>query len=280
MASKTQTRAAGESLTFLLITGGILILINVLLAFFPSPRIDLTKTDMFSLADGSKKLASSLGDRLEVTAYFTENLPPPFNATERQVRDLLSEYAAASGGDIVVRFVNPDDEEKQQEAQTDGVRPVAHQMIEEDQVAVVEGYRGLVMKYLDEKKTIPVIQDTTGLEYTITSAIKELTGDKKPVGILSGHEAPTLEEGLASLKSVLQLYDLKEVDANAPIDQELAALLVISPKTPLSDTELRNIDRYVMGGGSLGVLGGTMTVNLQGGPSADPLKLRDRSPRR
>ena len=98
MSSKTQKRAASESMLFLSVVGGILILLNVLAAYLPSPRVDLTRNGLFSLADGSERVAANLDDRLEVTAYFTENLPPPFNATERQVRDLLSEYAAASNG--------------------------------------------------------------------------------------------------------------------------------------------------------------------------------------
>ena len=89
MSSKIQKRAASESLLFLLFAGGILILLNVLVAYFPSPRVDLTRNGLFSLAEGSERLAGSLDDRLEITAYFTENLPPPFNATERHVRDLL-----------------------------------------------------------------------------------------------------------------------------------------------------------------------------------------------
>ncbi|MFZ1864685.1 MAG: Gldg family protein [Polyangiales bacterium] len=276
MSSKVQKRAASESLVFLLFVGGILVLLNVLAAYFRTPRIDLTQNRLFSLAEGSQRLAASLDDRLEITAYFTENLPPPFNATERQVRDLLSEYAAESNGKIVVRFVNPDDEASQQAARADGIQPVAHQKIEEDQVAVVEGYRGLVLRYLDEKKTIPVIQDTTGLEYTITTAIKELVGERKPIGLVSGHGSPTLEQGLSSLQSVLKLYDVREVDVSQEIDPGLAALLIVGPTEAFSDEELRRIDQYVMRGGSLGVFGGALAIDLGGemGPSARPVTSR------
>jgi ABC-type uncharacterized transport system involved in gliding motility auxiliary subunit len=276
MSSKVQKRAASESLIFLLFVGGILILLNVLAAYFPSPRVDLTQNGLFSLAPGSERLASSLDDRLEITAYFTENLPPPFNATERHVRDLLSEYAAASDGQIIVRFVNPDDEAKQQAARADGVQPVAHQKIEEDQVAVVEGYRGMVLRYLDESRTMPVIQDTTGLEYMVTSAIKELVGERKPIGIVSGHGSPSLEQGLTSLRDVLKLYDLQDVDASQEIDPGLATLLIVGPQEPFSDEELRRIDQYVMRGGSLGVFGGALAVDLAGGagPSARPVSSR------
>lgn len=276
MSSNVQKRAASESLIFLLIVGGILILLNVLAAYFRSPRIDLTQNQLFSLAEGSERLASNLDDRLEVTAYFTENLPPPFNATERQVRDLLAEYSAASNGQIIVRFVNPNDEAEQEAARADGVQRVAHQKIEEDQVAVVEGYRGMVLRYLDQTRTIPVIQDTIGLEYTITSAIKELVGERKPIGVVGGHGGPSLEQGLTSLRSVLSLYEVREVDATQEIDAGLAALLVIGPQEPFSDQELRRIDQFVMRGGSLGVFGGAMAVDLAGqaGPSARALSLR------
>ncbi len=276
MSSSVQKRAAGESLIFLLIVGGILILLNVLAAYFRSPRIDLTQNQLFSLAEGSERLASNLDDRLEVTAYFTENLPPPFNATERQVRDLLAEYSAASNGQIIVRFVNPNDEDEQEAARADGVQRVAHQKIEEDQVAVVEGYRGMVLRYLDQTRAIPIIQDTTGLEYIITSAIKELVGERKPIGVVGGHGGPSLEQGLTSLRSVLSLYEVREVDATQDIDPALAALLVIGPQEPFSDQELRRIDQFVMRGGSLGIFGGGIAVDLggQAGPSARALSLR------
>ena len=237
MSSKVQKRAASESLTFLLFVGGILILLNVLAAYFPSPRIDLTENGLFSLAEGSERLAASLDDRLEVTAYFTEDLPPPFNATERHVRDLLSEYVAASDGQMIARFVNPDDEAKEEAARADGVQAVAHQKIDGDNVTIVEGYRGMVLRYLDQTQSIPVIQDTTGLEYIITSAIKELVGERKPIGIVGGHGGPSLEQGLTSLRSVLSLYDAREVDASQDIDPALAALLIVGPQEPFSEQE-------------------------------------------
>lgn len=268
MPSTQQARTASESMTFLLIIGGILVLLNVLVAYFPSPRVDLTSNGAFSLADGSRKVASKLEDRVEVTAYFTENLPPPFNATEREVRDLLAEYAAVSKGKIRVRFVNPKTEETQRAAEADGIRREAHQKIENDAVTVVEGYRGLVLKYLDQQKTLPSIRDTAGLEYTLTSAIKEVTGQRKKVGVITGHEGPSPQQGLANLAAALRLYELIEVDASKGVDADIAALLVIDPKTELSEQELRNIDSYVMAGGSLGIFGGMRNVDLAAGAEA------------
>jgi len=259
MAISKRTRAASESLAFLGVIAGILIGLNVLGLFFFG-RADVTEKRLFSLSDGSKRVVTNLEDQLEINAYFTKDLPPPFNATERYVRDLLDEYQAAAKGKLKVRFINPDTDEVRNTAETEGAQRVAHQKIENDAVQVVEGYRGLVFKYLGERRAIPSISGTEGLEYSITQMIKELVGEKAKIGVLSGHEGPTLEQGLTIIKQMLPTYELTEVKATSDIDPTLKALLVIAPETPLTDDELRNIDAYVMKGGSLGVFGGSLKV--------------------
>lgn len=261
-AISKQTRAASESLAFLGMVAGILVALNVLGMFFFG-RLDVTDKRLFSLSDGSKRVVSNLEDQLEITAYFTKDLPPPFNATERYVRDLLDEYQAASKGKLKVRFVNPDSDDVRNTAESEGAQRVAHQKVENDAVQVVEGYRGLVFKYIGDRKAIPAISGTEGLEYTITQMIRELVGEKVKLGILGGHEGPTLEQGLTIMKQLLPTYDLVEVKATGEIDSALKALLVIAPETALTDDELRNIDAYVMKGGSLGVFGGSLKVKQE-----------------
>lgn len=258
-------RQRAESLGFLAITAGILVALNFLgVVLFT--RIDATRNRAYSLASGSRRVVSELDETLTVTAYFTDDLPAPFNATERYVRDILDEYESASDGHMIVRFVSPDTDDEREEAERAGVTEVQHQHIENDSVSVVTGYRGIVFEYLGNRQAIPVVQpDTEGLEYSITMAIKQLTGDELPIGILSGHEGPSLTKGLTTLERMLPLYDFREVSATEAIDEELRALLVIDPHTEITDAELRNIDQFVMHGGSLGVFGGELTVDIEGG---------------
>lgn len=263
MAMNKRTKAATQSLAFLGVIAASIVLLNIL-GVFVFGRIDVTKNRLFSLSDGSKRVVQNLEDTLEVNAYFTKDLPPPFNATERYVRDLLDEYAAASGGKVRVRFINPDNDETREAAETEGVQRVAHQKIENDAVQVVEGYRGVVFKYLGERRTIPVIQGTDGLEYEITQTLKQLTGEKIKIGVLGGHEGPTVSDKMNTIRGLLPTYELVDVRATEPIDQSLRALLIVGPETALSEEELRNIDAYVMNGGSLGVFGGTMKVSQEG----------------
>src|SRR6185436_12899667 len=61
---------------------------------------------------------------MEVVAYFSHDLPPPHNATERYVRDLLAEYRDASNGKIRVTIVHPTKDEQKQAAERDGITRV------------------------------------------------------------------------------------------------------------------------------------------------------------
>lgn len=257
------TGAAVESITFTLITLVALVLANVAGYYF-FERFDLTKNRLYSLSQASERLVSDLEDDMEITAYFTSDLPPPFNATELYVRNILAEYEAASNGHVQVRFVDPDDDEEREAAQRDGVQEVPHQLIENDSVSVQNGYRGLVIRYLGDRKTIPVIQDTQGLEYEITQAIRLLVREPLPVGVVEGHGSPSPTEGLTTLRGALEHYNLQSVNVSEEIDQNLRALLLVAPTEELSETELRRINQYVMRGGSLGVFGGTMNINIQG----------------
>src|SRR5689334_24752947 len=140
MALRRQTRLSSESALFLLVLGGILVLLNMLGVFGLNVRGDTTEAGVFSLSKGSRRLASSLDDQMEIRAYFSEDLPPPYNAMARYVRDLLAEYQDASHGKITVRFVSPATDEEKQAAERDSVDRVSDQKLEADTFSVHEGY--------------------------------------------------------------------------------------------------------------------------------------------
>ena len=262
---KKRGRSAAESLTLLVLIVGILVVINFIFYNFNWGRIDATESRLWSLSSASKRLVAELDDQMEITAYFTEDLPPPFNMHERYVRDILSEYAAASNGGVRFRIMHPETDEEKEEANEEGMTYAEHTKVEDDAASVKEGYRGVVIKYLGERELIPLLpRDLTGLEYMVTMKIKQLAGDKTEVGVISGHDGPTLAEGLSNLTQSMPTYEFKEVAATSEIDQDLAAILLIGPQTALSDQELRYIDQFVMRGGSLGVYGAGVKVNLEG----------------
>jgi ABC-type uncharacterized transport system involved in gliding motility auxiliary subunit len=262
---------------FLLVLGAALVLLNVLGGLGANARIDTTEAKAFSLSPGSKKLAKSLEDQMEIRAYFSEELPPPFNAMGTYVRDLLAEYRDASGGKVTLKLISPKSDEEKQAAEKDGIQRTADQKLEADSFGVQEGYRGISFHYMGESKAIPRVDTTSGLEYEITQLIKQMVGVKTKIGVLGGHEGATPTAGLTALKEYMPSYEMTEVQATAEIDPSLKALLIVHPQTALTDEELRRIDQYVMQGGSLAVFGGGIKLNQpnqetgQTDPNANPI---------
>ena len=157
---------------------GILIVLNFIsIRLFG--RLDLTSQGVYTLSDASKKLVGSLDDRITVKAYFTEDLPSPYNDNRRAVLDILNDYKAYSKGNLQYEFINPQGEKGEQDAQAQGIAPVQVQVVNEDKMEVKRGYLGLVMLFEDRKEVLPVIQNLSSLEYDISSAIKRLTNKTK-----------------------------------------------------------------------------------------------------
>ncbi|MEM7608268.1 MAG: GldG family protein [Myxococcota bacterium] len=261
---------AAESLGFFALIAGILIVLNVLAYNFNLGRLDTTEQGTWSLSEASRQTVANLTDEMEIIGYFSEDLPAQFASTESYVRDILGEYAAAAGGNLKIRFVNPNEDAEKQEAADAGVPLAAFPDISNDRQGVVQGFAGIAFRYLGETEAIPTVESVEGLEYRITMKIKEMAGEKTVVGVVSGHGSPTLAEGLGFLQNALPaIYELREVDLSAAVPEDIEALLIISPKEPFTEPELQKLNDHVIAGRSLGIFGGGAHVDLAGqtGPS-------------
>jgi len=243
----------------------ILVLLNIVsIRIFT--RMDVTANRLFTLADASIDLMQSLEDRVTIRAYFTEDLPAPYNDHRRLLLDQLNEYKAYSKGNLQFEFINPSGETGEQEAQQEGVAPVQVQVVEEDKFEVKRAYMGMVFLYEDRKEVMPVIQNTGNLEYEISSTIKRLTTrERKKVGFLTGHGEPALNE-LSHVQELLRKqYDVETVDLSdgKPVPGEIAALVVMGPASPVPEPQKFRIDQYLMRGGRLAFLLNKVHADLQ-----------------
>ena len=89
----------------------IIIVVNVL-SKRVFTRIDLSKNKVYTLAPISKQIVNSLNDKLVVKAYFSDNLPYPYNNLRRQIQDILNDYRSYSSGDLNYEFLNPPEKKK------------------------------------------------------------------------------------------------------------------------------------------------------------------------
>jgi ABC-2 type transport system permease protein len=146
-------------------------------------RADLTANKVYSLSDISRKVVATLSEPLTIKVFFTKDLPPPHNATEQYLRDMLKEYALYGNKYFNYTFydVNPEDEGigddsggNRQQARDYGIQPVQIQIYEKDEVKFKQAFMGLVLIHGDIIERIPAITSTAGLEYKLTTAIQKL----------------------------------------------------------------------------------------------------------
>ena len=261
----TQKTMKSQTLIRLAVTFGILVLLNIVSVRLFG-RLDMTRNGLFTLSDASKNLMRSLDDRVSVKAYFTEDLPAPYNNNRRLLLDLLNDYRAYSSGNLQFDFIDPSGEQAEQDAQQQGVAPVQVQVLKEDKFEVKRAYMGVVFLYEDRREVLPVIQNTDNLEYEISSTVKRLvTKTRLKIGFLSGHGEPPLTNLRRVQELLRRQYELAAVDVskNTPVPQDVAALVIDAPTTAFPDADKFQIDQYLMRGGRVAFLLNTVEGNLQ-----------------
>lgn len=270
---------------------GSLVLVNLVgLELFA--RLDLTRDHAFTLSAATKSTLGALKDPVTITAYFTKDLPPPYSGNARYVKDLLEEYYAHGDGNLRFEFIDPmseeteEDKEKRKDVKQDifgravreatsmerelqslGIPPLQVRVNENDKLEVKRAYMGLAVKYGDKKEVIPVVEQTENLEYELTMLVRKLTRAKTPkIALIGGHGGPSAEKGLQRMNALLgHNYELTPVDLNTTpqLPDDVDALMVVGPATPLSDAEQRAIDQAVMSGKSAAFLLDAIQPDLQ-----------------
>jgi len=243
------------------ITLAILIGIIVVSNFFSYQlfyRLDITQNKDYSISKVSKKTAGSLDDIVSIKAYFSSNLPSQYLNLKQEVGDILGEYRNYSNGKIGVQFIDPKtDQETERELYMQGIPALQFNVLEKDKYQAIKGYMGILVSYGDKSEAIPAVQDTSNLEYQITTAIKKVTTDDiAKIGYLASHDTNSLESemSLASQK-LKELYAVESVSLeDGVVPADVKTLIIAGPEKSFSDKELKLLNKFVMNGGKLLVL--------------------------
>lgn len=219
-------------------------------------RFDLTSNKNYSLSSASKELAGNLPDIINIKVYFSGNLPSQYSGLRQEVLDLLDEYQNYSKGRVKVQVIDPlKDKEVLSELRSKGIPEVQFNVLEKDKYQVVNGYMGMVISYGDKSEVVPVLQDVSNFEYLVSSDIKKLISEEPIViGVLAGHDTIDWEkESTRADKALKELYQVQTVDLKTEktIPSSIKALIIAGPKEKFNKDELKAIDKFVMGGGSL-----------------------------
>jgi gliding-associated putative ABC transporter substrate-binding component GldG len=248
---------------------GIVVVINVISKRIFT-RVDLTKNKTYTLSTISKDIVKNLGDKLVIKAYFSDNLPAPYNNLRRNIQDILNDYRSYSGGNLNYEFLNPTGESEQgemeKEAMKYGIQPVQIQVVDNDKLEVKKAFLGLVFLYQGKQEVIPVVQSMGNIEYEITSMIKRLaTEKKKKIGFLQGHGEYDYTK-FNQINSVLNSqYEVVRVDVSKynPVPADVDVLIVMGPKSEYPESHKFMLDQYIMRGGNIAWLINKVVPNFQ-----------------
>ena len=224
----------------------LLILINLIsINFFT--RIDFTKNKIFSLANVSKNTMKNLDDKVVIKAYFSSGMPGIYANTARYVKDLLSEFKALSKGNLQFKFIDPTDEEElKRQAEANGIYPVQIRALKNDKFEVQNAYMGIVISHKGKDATIPLVQTSAGLEYSLTSKIMNLSSQSfDNIAIMS--QMGQYENFKQRLS---ENYSIESSDLTEPLD-DISLLIVNAITDTLTENQLKNFDDFMIKKGKL-----------------------------
>lgn len=246
---------------------GIAILTNVVGGRIPG-RIDLTQGRIYTLSEATRSALKQLPDVVNVNLYASSQLPAQLQPSLRDTKDMLRDYQRFSKGNLQVSYKDPSgNPEVAQAAASDGVREVQFNVIGQEEFQVKKGFLGLAINYAGKKEVIPYIQNTSDLEYQLTSYIKKLTSeDKKQVVFLSGHGEKNPETEYRYLNQELEKQfevTSKALSTTTPLSATSTTLVIAGPTQKIDEQTKTAIKNFLDNGGSILLFIDGMAVNPQ-----------------
>ncbi|MGE3108163.1 MAG: GldG family protein [Phycisphaerales bacterium] len=240
--------------------------VNVLAgAALRGARADLTQGHLYTLSQGSRRIAASLAEPITLTLYYSQkqsNQLPALKSYGTRVKEVLQEYARASKGKIKLDVVDPEPfsaEEDKAVAAELLAAPVARAGTSADRF-----FFGLVgVNSTDHQEKIPFFRPDREefLEYDLTRLVYLLSEPKKKsVGVMSwlpinGSDAsnPMMRQQPAPpwilISQMREVFDVKPIPTDAPeIPSDISVLLIVHPKN-MSETTQYAVDQFVLRGG-------------------------------
>ncbi len=256
---------------------GIALFLNILASYFFF-RIDLTRGNIYTINDSTKKILADLKDTVHLKFYVSDDLPPRVLPIKRDVLDILNEYEQYGKGRIQVSVLVPEkDKNIEEDARKAGIEKVNLNVIGKNKEEVQAVYMGIAVYYQDKTETIPVVMGIKDLEYDLSSAILKVSREKRDRIVFLNKEVklpdgldPQMrmqlqsqlpqshsitKDTLAIAEALRDQYEVQEIGIKEGDKlPEGTKVLVIHEADNLTDWEKYLVDQFVVGGGTLIVL--------------------------
>ena len=255
-----------SNITYILIVVAIVFLVNFLSDHF-FVRLDFTADQRYTLSQPTRDILRDLDKPVTVTAYISKELPPQFARVRREFKEELTEYASRSGGKVVYEFINPnEDEQEEQQAMQQGINPVLINVRDKDQVKQQRAYMGAVLRYGEKKEVIPFIEPGAAMEYSLTTAIKKMTVQNKPlIGFAEGNGSAPMNSMIQAMQALSILNQVEPVNLNDSLVDltSYKVVVIVGPADTLPPLYFENLNRYLAAGGNLYIAMNRVRGDLQ-----------------
>ena len=243
-----------KTTSYLLILIGIVILVNILSDNF-FLRLDFTADKRYTLSNATKDILRDLDEPVTVSAYFSKDVPAQMTKTKRDFKEMLVEYSNMSKGMVVYEFIDPSaSEEQEQQAMAAGIQPVIATIREKDQAKQQKIYLGAVVSMGENSEVIPFMQPGAAMEYALSSTIKKISVQNKPViGLMQGHGEPSIGSFAQALSELNILYDVEPFELSDSTDEmnNYGTVAIVAPTDSFPASHLDQIDAFLARGGNL-----------------------------
>lgn len=244
----------------------LIIVLNVLFARF-FVRLDFTSDKRYTLSKATKSILKDIDEPVTITAYFTKDLPAQFESVRSDFEDMLIEYANLSGGNVEYQFIDPNEsEEEEQKVIQEGIQPQIVTIRESDQAMQKRVYMGAKLQYGETApEIIPAIQPQTPIEYTLSTAIKKMSGKNKPkIGFIGGHGETALSSLNIVQNNLSVLYNAETITLNDSVNlDQYKTLVLLAPTDSFTQAELQQLDGFLATGKGLLIAMNRVNGDLQ-----------------
>ena len=244
-------------------------------------RKDLSKENRLNLTDSTEKIINSLSEKLIIDAFYSGDVPGMHRARLTLAKEILKEIAGVNKKKVELRFHDPDtSESERKKANEAGVRSYPLEKVERGSAEVKQAYFGIRITLGSLTEVIPVAYSAETLEYQILTLLKKMTrkGNVSNLGIIKAPGSFTYPEpGQMSNKNTFGVFIHKvytpeygepsEININQEmVPSEIKTLLLVGSPV-LTELGKFNLDQFVVNGGNLVFLYGSMNFTLPSGRS-------------
>jgi ABC-2 type transport system permease protein len=223
------------------------------LASHATLRADMTSEKLFTLSDATSELLDGLEKKRPVTiqVFASPQVPRAYVPVRQQLLGLLRQYDQLGGSLVEVRIVDvePSSEEAEQ-AETLGIQPVVVRTDRDGRQTTERVYLGARISSSFDAVTIPFFGADLTVEYELTRSIRTVSNKERlKIGILTT-DARIIqgESGWQIVNELKQSYDVEEVSADTPIDDDAYDVLIVALPSSLTDPQMDNLVEYVTSG--------------------------------